>query len=66
VTSAYAFKAGDADTLGGTAASDYFKVTDRAGREYLLRHDREADEWYLVTDRGGVGMTRRAAVRRFR
>jgi hypothetical protein len=29
--------------------AEYFKVSDRSGRECLLRHDREADAWYLVS-----------------
>jgi hypothetical protein len=27
--------------------ADYFKVRAENGREYLLRHDLEADEWFL-------------------
>jgi len=28
--------------------SDYFKVRAANGAEYLLKHDRESDEWLLV------------------
>ncbi len=31
--------------------ADYFKVRDAGGREYLLKHDLEPDEWFLE----GVG-----------
>ena len=27
--------------------ADYFKVRAEDGREYLLKHDWESDEWYL-------------------
>jgi Domain of unknown function (DUF6504) len=27
--------------------ADYFKVRGTDEREYLLKHDRESDEWYL-------------------
>ena len=27
--------------------ADYFKVRGADGREYLLKHDLESDEWYL-------------------
>ncbi len=27
--------------------ADYFKVRAVAGREYLLKHDLEADQWFL-------------------
>ncbi len=27
--------------------ADYFKVRARDGREYLLKHDLELDEWFL-------------------
>ncbi len=27
--------------------ADYFKVRATGGREYLLKHDLESDEWYL-------------------
>ena len=27
--------------------SDYFKVRATDGRDYLLRHDQEADKWFL-------------------
>ena len=27
--------------------ADYFKVRDNVGRDYLLKHDLESDEWYL-------------------
>jgi hypothetical protein len=27
--------------------ADYFKVRARDGREYLLKHDLESDEWFL-------------------
>ena len=28
--------------------SDYFKVCDPDGTDYVLKHDRESAEWYLV------------------
>ena len=28
--------------------ADYFKVRREDGREYLLKHDLESDEWYLA------------------
>jgi hypothetical protein len=28
--------------------ADYFKVLGADGREYLLKHDREADQWHLA------------------
>jgi hypothetical protein len=28
-------------------ASDYFKVQTESGAEYILKHDLEADKWYL-------------------
>jgi hypothetical protein len=28
--------------------ADYFKMLAADGHEYLLKHDLEADEWYLV------------------
>jgi len=37
--------------VGGKAewpAADYFKVLASDGREYLLKHDRESDEWFLA------------------
>lgn len=27
--------------------ADYFKVVAIGGQQYLLKHDRESDEWYL-------------------
>ena len=27
--------------------ADYFKVQSEDGRQYLLKHDLESDEWYL-------------------
>ncbi len=27
--------------------ADYFKVAAVGGQQYLLKHDRESDEWYL-------------------
>jgi len=27
--------------------ADYFKVLDEEGGSHLLKHDREADTWYL-------------------
>ena len=31
--------------------ADYFKVRGADGREYLLKHDLESDEWYLGQQR---------------
>ena len=28
--------------------ADYFKVLGDDGRRYLIKHDRESDEWYLT------------------
>ena len=38
---------GDRDPEWPTA--DYFKVIDGDGREFLLKHDLESDDWYLWT-----------------
>ena len=28
-------------------ASEYFKVSTAQGRQYIIKHDLETDEWYL-------------------
>ncbi len=30
--------------------SDYFKIITIAGNQYLIKHDLERDEWFLVID----------------
>jgi len=35
------------DRSPGSAVTEYFKVLADNGREYLLRHDRELDLWFL-------------------
>ncbi len=32
--------------------ADYFKVRGQDGREHLLKHDLESDEWYLAKTGG--------------
>jgi hypothetical protein len=32
--------------------AEYFKVRDHGGRTYLLKHDQDADEWFLMPPLG--------------
>ncbi len=33
--------------------ADYFKVRVNSGRSYLIKHDRDADRWYLASSGPG-------------